>query len=235
MISIIIPAYNSASFIDECISSIKNSATDISYEILLGIDNCEDTLSHIKNNTEKFKDVNTFYFDVNVGPYVIKNTLSQIAKYDKMLFFDADDILCDHTLEELSLMVLSSDFIKLNYRNFDTVKENIGAIESEILSDAVICIDKEVFKKLKGFYPWRCAADSEFERRLNFNGAVSNKPESVSYYRRVHSNNLTVRPETNLKSKIREVYRNIIRQNIVDNNWPNPEEIAIEKYTKIDL
>jgi glycosyltransferase involved in cell wall biosynthesis len=235
MISIVIPAYNSSSFIEECIASIKNSITNIQYQILLGIDNCEETLAYINNNKEIFKGIDVFYFERNVGPYVIKNTLSSIAEHQKILFFDSDDVMCEHTIEEFGTKILLSDFIKLTYQNFDTVKENIGAIESEILSDAVIGIDKEIFKKLNGFYPWRCAGDSEFEKRLGFNGFKSDKLGGVSYYRRVHSNNLTVRPETNFKSKIREEYRNILKQNSIDNNWPNPEEIVTEKYTKIEL
>ena len=55
MISIIIPAYKATKYIDECISSIKGY---VNYEILVGVDHCKETFTHLKNNSN----IQLFYF-----------------------------------------------------------------------------------------------------------------------------------------------------------------------------
>ena len=49
-ISVIIPTKDTPKYLDECITSILNQKNDYDIEVILGIDNCEKTLNHIKNN-----------------------------------------------------------------------------------------------------------------------------------------------------------------------------------------
>jgi glycosyltransferase involved in cell wall biosynthesis len=217
MVSIIIPAYKASKYIDECLASL--SAADV--EVLIGVDGCEETYNHIKHLD------NVFYFPKNVGPYVIKNTLVDIAKNEYIIFFDADDVMITEAIENILDALYRSDYVKLNYMNFqDRIKNG------HIMNDAVVAIKKSVFNSLNGFYPWRCAADTEFEYRLKYNNLKEGKVDKLCYYRRLHGENLTMREETGHGSPIRSEYVNIINRNIRANHWPNPKTKTIETYVK---
>lgn len=217
MISIIIPAYKATKWIDECIKSINI----VGAEILIGVDGCEETYNHIKHRE------NVFYFPKNVGPYVIKNTLVDVAKNENIIFFDADDVMVTDALEEIYLSLQRSEYVKLNYVNFeDRIKPG------HMMNDAVIGIKKSVFNSLNGFYPWKCGADTEFGYRLKYNNIKEGKINQLCYHRRIHGENLTIRKETGHGSPIRNEYVNIINKNIREKHWPNPQTKTIEPYVK---
>jgi glycosyltransferase involved in cell wall biosynthesis len=93
MLSIIIPTFNNVAFIDQTLQSILNEPQSKHYEILVGIDECYQTFQMLKQKIHTYPSNVTFYFfKTNVGPYLIKNSLVQIAKTEKILFFDSDDI-----------------------------------------------------------------------------------------------------------------------------------------------
>ena len=217
MISIIIPAYKATRYIDECLASIKGDC-----EILIGVDGCEETYNHIKHLE------NVYYFPKNVGPYVIRNTLSDIAKGDVVVFFDSDDVMVDGLLNIINERIQNVDYIPLNYINFQEKIKPSG----HIMNDAVIAIKKNVLNQLNGFYPWRCGADTEFAYRLQHNNFKRGKLEDVSYYRRLHGENLTMRKDLGHGSSIRNQYCNIINTNITNKSWPNPQTKTISEYVK---
>ena len=99
MISVIVPAYKATKFIDECLDSLKGA------DILVGVDNCQETLDHLLTRT----DIRLFFFEKNVGPYIIKNTLVDRARFDNILFFDADDVLAEGVLEKIEEALLPVD------------------------------------------------------------------------------------------------------------------------------
>lgn len=216
MISVIIPAYKATKYIDECLASIK-----VDCEILIGVDACEETYNHVKHLD------NVFYFTKNVGPYVIKNTLVDLAKYENILFFDADDVMAEGTLEKFNEAIQTKDYVKLNYINFtDKIKTS-----GQMMSDAVIGIKKSVINSLNGFYPWKCGADTEFEQRLKHKNFKHKVLEGVSYYRRLHGENLTMRKDTGYRSALRNEYINLIAKNKRE-GWPNPKIKTTYTYVK---
>ena len=217
MISVIIPAYKATKYIDECLSSIRS---DVEYEVLIGVDGCEDTYNHIKHLK------NVFFFPKNVGPFVIRNTLVDVAKGNIIVFFDSDDVMVDGLLNIINKNMQNVDYIPLNYINFQGKINTSG----HIMNDAVICVKKDVVNALNGFHPWKCGADTEFAYRLEHNNFKKGKLEGVSYYRRLHGENLTMRKETGHGSHIRNQYVNIINQCIRNKHWPNPNIKTIEQY-----
>jgi glycosyltransferase involved in cell wall biosynthesis len=217
MISVIIPAYKAKDYIDECLASIKGEC-----EILIGVDACEETYNHIKHLD------NVYYFTKNVGPFVIKNTLSDVAKGDVIVFFDSDDVMADGLLNIINKNIQNVDYIPLNYINFQGKINTSG----HIMNDAVIAIKKDVINQINGFYPWRCGADTEFAYRLEHNKFKKGSVEGVSYYRRLHGENLTMRKDLGHGSSIRNQYCNIINNNIRAKSWPNPETKTIQDYVK---
>lgn len=83
--SIIIPAHNSALFIQQCLSSIKVQ-TFSDYEIIVVCDNCED------NTAEIAKSYGAIVKEVNVeNDGLARNAGLDIAQGEYILFLDHDD------------------------------------------------------------------------------------------------------------------------------------------------
>lgn len=215
-ISIIIPTFNNVDYIFPCLDSLLNSTINISAEILVGIDNCEKSLSAIKKNLQKYYDkVSFYYFDKNVGPYVIKNTLSTISHSENILFFDSDDLMTENGVPAILNDLKKFDFVKFSYNNFkslsDLQKNDIYKLNGTY-GEGVFGIKKNLFLKLNGFEPWKCAADSEFNWRVKSESKKINLIHKILFFRRKHSTSLTVSEETGWKSLIRMEYAMRIQQ-----------------------
>lgn len=211
-ISVIIPTFNNVEYLEECINSIYDSCVDREYEVLIGIDGCDKTVDFIKN----FKineNTKVFYFKDNGGPYIIKNTLSQITKYDKIIFFDSDDIMepimatiCDEGLEKFHV-------VRPKYANFKIINdEKVFEKNPRKFGEGVFAIKKEIFLGLNGFEGWRVAADSDFIGRLYRNRAKFWNTSQVLFKRRVHSESLTMASETGFNSELRSQYARLSRE-----------------------
>jgi glycosyltransferase involved in cell wall biosynthesis len=186
------------------------------------VDACEETYNHIRHLE------NVYYFKENVGPYVIKNTLVDQAKYDDILFFDSDDIMAEGTIEEVTNVLESKDYVNLSYIDF--IKKPL--LSGIVYSNAVIGIKKDVFNSINGFYPWRCSADTELVNRLQYNNFSCKTIPDVCYYRRLHQDNLTVKKETGHGSPIRKTYVDYINVHLSKQTWPNPPIKTIQDYDK---
>lgn len=206
-LSIIVPTFDVVEYLDECLESILNSVKNLNCEILVGIDACQKTLNHVKSKTYDERIVFTF-FDKNIGPYIIKNSLSKIAKSKNILFFDSDDIMNENMILDIHNKLNDNIFIKPMYLDFKT-GENYKSIKSTKgngYGEGVFAIKKNVFLSMNGFEPWRCAADSDFMGRLYKNKHKFSYTTEISFLRRVHGKSLTVKPETNYSSSLRSQY-----------------------------
>ena len=230
-VSIIIPTKGVPVFLDECVNSILKNNIDFPFEILIGIDSCHETIYHIEKDKIFYKKTKIFYFDSHVGPYVIKNSLVGIANYEYILFFDSDDIMTENMLNNFYNEIDHVDFVRFNYLNFS---KNINNLLNENLkSDTIIGTKKTILDKIVGFQPWFCGADSELYERLVFNKMTEKTIDGLSFYRRIHDKNLTIRKETSNRSEIRKKYLDILKENKTKNIWTNPEKRVTEEYRKI--
>ena len=212
-LSIIIPTFNHPEFLDECLNTIIISIKDLSCEILVGIDNCPKTIEFISN--KQFDRRIKFYnFEKNVGPYVIKNSLSQIANSNYLLFFDSDDIMSKQFIQDVIDKKNTYDLIKPMYLDFQNSVKNIdkNIKTSNTYGEGVFAIKKEIFLNFNGFEGWRCAADSDFMGRLYKNNIKLKHTTSIGFYRRIHSESLTQKPETNMYSTMRRDYAKFSKQ-----------------------
>jgi glycosyltransferase involved in cell wall biosynthesis len=229
-VSIIIPTHGIPEYLKECINSIRNQKIDFNYEILLGVDNCKETLKSIEDDKDFYKEIRLYYFRENVGPFIIKNTLIDLTTYDNILFFDSDDIMVNTMLSDFFNHVKEVDLIRFNYLNF---KKNVEQ-SKPLTAWGVFGVKKSVFDRFTCFEPWKCAADSEFIERVTFHKITTKTVEGVSFHRRLHDKNLTLKPDTNMKSKLREEYKNQIQQKVWTGNWNNPNKV-VAQYRKIKL
>jgi glycosyltransferase involved in cell wall biosynthesis len=205
-LSVIIPTFDSVEFLNELITSIQNNKYDREFEILFGIDNCEKTLEYIK--TQQFpQNFFFYYFTENGGPYIIKNTLSEMAKYDKIFFFDSDDIMFDDLLDKVDIGLDKYDCVKPKFVNFKDHKGKRNfSNDSAMYGEGVFGIKKEIFLNMNGFEGWKVAADSDFMGRIyKFNKKI-NLTSDVLFHRRLHNKSLTRRKDTGYASQMRGDY-----------------------------
>ena len=206
-LTIIIPTYNTVEYLEECLNSVIKSIKNLNFQILVGIDNCTETLEYVKNNSFD-KRIKFYFFEENVGPYIIKNSLSKLSKSDYILFFDSDDIMKEELIRDVINYKSSKDLIKPMYLDFQKDSKNIDGeiLISKTYGEGVFAISAELFKKMNGFKGWRCAADSELMGRLYKNKIKVLHTKRIGLYRRVHKNSLTQHSDTGLFSKLRREY-----------------------------
>lgn len=232
-ISIIIPTYNNELFIDQSIESIIKSCGDIKYEILVGIDNCEKTLDHIKNkNYNQF--IRFFYFNKNIGPYIIRNTLSKLSKTNNiLLFFDSDDVAKENMINDIMLEFNNFDCVRPMYHNFSG-ELNVNNVKfnkhSGLWGEGVFAIKKDIFIHFNGFEPWFCAADTDFMVRLYKNNIKIKLTNILMFYRRLHDKGLTSQSSTGYGSQLRKEYSEIINAKTYFGPLP---EMFTEDYVEV--
>ena len=100
-ISIIIPCYNTAKYIDKCLDAIINESFK-NYEIIL-VDDCstDNTLDILKEYEKKYKFITVLKNEKNSGAGYSRNQALKIAKYDIISFIDSDDFVEENFHEEL--------------------------------------------------------------------------------------------------------------------------------------
>jgi glycosyltransferase involved in cell wall biosynthesis len=236
-LSVIIPTYNNVDFIDNCVKSIIKSKKNKKIQILIGIDNCEKTKKFVINNISKYdNDINFYLFPKKVGPYVIRNSLTKQSKSKNILFVDSDDLIHENLIENSLNYLKYYDIYRFKFSNFEKesqLLDNILKISS-FHTVGAFAVKKEIITNLNGFEPWICAADAEFKMREIGNKLKVYNDEKCLYFRRVHGNNLTLNPETNINSKIRNEYKSIIEYKKNNGEYGKLLEMPITKFFLIN-
>lgn len=218
-ISIIVTAYKTQNYIEECLDSIQAQTwfhLHNNYEILLGIDNCEDTLQKVETLADRYNNLTIIYMDKNYGTYITSNTLISLAKYDWIIRFDSDDIMKPDMVQSVFDFLEvenKTDVIRFYGRPFST---EFKVKETPVLGHGQLCINKSVFEKYGAFQPWICAADGEFLTRLENKVNIKGLPKITFLYRK-HFKSLTKDPSTDMKSELRKGYIKYIHEKCKDN------------------
>ena len=200
-VSIIITAYKVKNYIKETLDSISNQTyfiNNTNYEILIGVDGCEETLNYLYTIMENYSNLKIFMMEKNYGTYITTNTIMSIAKYDNLIRFDSDDIMLPNLIE--FVMKESEN------ENIDSIKflmEDFGLSTSIRYTFGQFLIKHWIFDYFGGFMPWVCAADQEFFDRLKFIMTLKKIP-IILMKRRVYDNNLTVNKNTTFGSDVRK-------------------------------
>lgn len=123
LVSILIPAYNVAAYLSQCLNSIVNQTYQYLQVVVVDDGSKDSTLKIAQQYAEKYEFVEVHYQE-NEGVATARNTLISLAKGDYVLFVDSDDWI-EHDMVECMLKVLD-----------------------ESQSDIVVCGN---FKELNGF------------------------------------------------------------------------------------
>lgn len=211
MISVIIAAYNEQDRIEECLDSVSKQSIDKS--VYLGIDNCALTKDKVLAIRHKYKWLRIFWFPQRTFKYAIVNTMVTKSSDKFLCFFDADDIMHDDMLERY-INVLSNGndiFVYGNSAIFHDATDIDKHNGVSKINHGVFGISKEAFLRVNGFWPWRCAADTEFRKRLSRNGINGFHINESLFKRRIHSDSLMRNKNTNGGSPLRKTLRKKIK------------------------
>jgi hypothetical protein len=200
-LSILISTYKNVQYFDECINSIIESIGNKNVEILIGVDSCKETFAHIQNR-EYPNYIKFFFFERNVGPYVVFNSLSTVVKSSNLMFFGSDDIMDKNMVDDFISALQKYECVIPTFINFNN-GEIIDKNSKRFLGEGVIGIKKPLFEKMNGYENWMCAADTDFMVRLQKYRPRMSYTNKINFYRRIHDQGLTSRKETGFGSPMR--------------------------------
>lgn len=204
-VSICITAYKTQEFIKECLDSVISQTwfkKHKNWEIILGIDGCEETLEYVKSIMSNYKNLRVLMMDSNKGTYITTNTIMKEAKYENLFRFDSDDIMCPILVEIVMNKKEDCSYVRYGFKNF-------GSSNKVSVACGTVYLTKTLFEKCGGFRPWPCSADEELYYRINLDEKTK-IINDILMYRRCHPNSLTHSKETGMKSEKRRPYREIV-------------------------
>lgn len=107
LVSVVIPCYNQAVFIEETVHSVLNSTYSAIEIILINDGSTDHTDDHCKSLEREYENV-FYYTQVNSGPSVARNHGISKAKGRYILPLDSDDLISKEYISE-AVKVLESD------------------------------------------------------------------------------------------------------------------------------
>lgn len=141
-VSIIIPVYNAAGFIANCLSSVVNQTMTDYVECIL-IDDCgqDDSAEIIKSYIAEYRGKVSFYLlkqENNQGPSVARNRGIREASGEYVFFLDADDQITPQCIETLYSIAKgnNADYVQGTYKGESPLhlREGWGGSKKEIKS-----------------------------------------------------------------------------------------------------
>ena len=224
--SIIVPCYKVKNYIEECLDSIQNQTYFIrnnDYEILCGVDGDKETLDKINEIKHKYKNIRIFY-GKNKGLGITRNTLINYSKYENIITFDSDDIMCYNLVECIA------NKINLNYNiQIMRFKRLYNIIDNELKGKSVtyfylknnfpnnifnrkpdhhiyalLFFKKELWKKVGGYWDKSCAEDYDLLERMKCFCEKENYVliDDRLMFRRVRDNSITKQQNWKTQNKI---------------------------------
>ena len=118
-LSVLIPMYNVADYIEKCLSSLLSQRIDEQdYEIIIVNDGSTDNSLEIAESiSNKHKNI-TIYSQENKGAIFTRNKMLKLAKGDYLYFVDADDYVVCNSLAPVLDFAVSN---KMDIVGFDTL------------------------------------------------------------------------------------------------------------------
>lgn len=209
LISVIIPSYNGANYIKQCIESIQQQ--DFANEIIVIDDISNDNTVEIARSLGCHVIIN----EKHKGQVAGKNTGIKEAKGNFWLTIDQDDYLVDGALRKLYEAMGQDDMIVMSkLRDFPQTPEQKKFCKPEpfrgILTGAAL-FRTEVFDKI-GLFPENIITGDviDLTNRLNKANIEIKKVDFVTCNRRIHDTNYG---RTNQKDEYKD-YAKLLRQRI---------------------
>jgi teichuronic acid biosynthesis glycosyltransferase TuaG len=123
LVSIVVPVYNAARFMDDTIQTVLNQ-TYQNWELLL-VDDCssDDSVQIIQKYLKKEKRIKLFKLSENSGAAIARNTGIDKAKGHYLAFLDADDLWMNNKLE-LQVAFMQEKNAAFSFTGYEFADEN---------------------------------------------------------------------------------------------------------------
>ncbi|HBE20937.1 MAG TPA: hypothetical protein DEG17_06730 [Cyanobacteria bacterium UBA11149] len=201
LISVIVPAYNAAKFLEKAIQSILKQAYE-PLEIIVVDDGSTDATSHV---VKRLDNSIRYIYQENAGPAIARNTGLKLAKGEIIAFLDADDLWPENKLD------LQLEYLEKNPA-MEIITGRIQVMQSESTDNKRLFPEfkqpslgvnlgaglyrKSVFEKLGYFDPsLRQSEDLDFMMRVREAGITMVMLEEITLYYRLHETNITLQIE----------------------------------------
>jgi len=198
-ISVLIPVYNAASYIEAAIESVKKQTCPVFEIIVIDDGSADETESLIKD-----RDDICYIRCGHQGISYVRNRGIAEASGNWIAFIDADDLWTPDKIEKQTAYINDHPGCQIvfsKYENFtDIPVEDLTKRQKKVLNTmpypylASALINRSVFDKYGLFdtkYPY--GEDTEWLNRLKIAGAdISCQVEEVLYRRRIHRDNITL-------------------------------------------
>jgi glycosyltransferase involved in cell wall biosynthesis len=159
-VSIIVPVFNAANYLQACLDSISRQDFPGAFEVILVDDCSSDTSADICRDWVQGQSRQTrlIEHERNRGVSVARNNGLEAAVGDRIIFVDADDLLPPGALSKLveAAETTDADIVKGNNTIFDDVRDTAASYnvdKSEVIEGEAILTTLFEHRKLRG-HPW---------------------------------------------------------------------------------
>ena len=114
-IDIIIPVYNNAQYLRECINSAVNQSYQNTHVTIVDDKSTDPTVYNILDEFKNNPRVNVYYHDINMGISATTNDAIIHSKGDYVAFLDCDDVLLPESIEKVATLVLNNSDVEFIY------------------------------------------------------------------------------------------------------------------------
>ena len=168
-LSIIIPVYNVANYIEECLNSVLSQKTNYSYEVIIVDDgSTDDTMSLVEPYCQDERMV--ILNQSNSGQSVARNRAIDISRGRYIMFVDSDDVLLPGAVEALINAAVStnSEIAEGSIIRFSERFPSIAVSESEEIVEIKAYSTDPRFVLTSYGYSWAKVYSRELWNTLRF-------------------------------------------------------------------
>ena len=189
-VSVIITSYNYGNYINKCIESCLCQCS-VKKEIIVVDDHSTDNTRDILNRHYKEGHIRFVISKENRGYSACKNAGIAVSKGEYVTFIDADDILCQSSLECRVKILDENPDIDVVHGSVKILRDDSGYIRAmhqahklrthpSYVNAQGVMLRRRVFEKYGLFYePLRSKADKEYWQRIGLYKSCNKPYESI--------------------------------------------------------
>lgn len=173
-VSIIIPVYNVAPYIEDCLQSVMRQTYEGSIECLI-VDDCgtDGSISIVEKMVAAYKGPISFhilYHEHNRGLSAARNTGTEVANGEYVYYLDGDDEITPDCIEKLVAPITKDNSIEIVQGNYVWIKKagtNPKAIISQSKEYEYITHESVLTCTTKDGHAWNKLIKKDFLQRYN--------------------------------------------------------------------
>ncbi|SFR58109.1 glycosyltransferase family 2 protein [Maribacter stanieri] len=195
LVSIIVPNYNGAKYIEDCINSVLNQ-TYTNWELIICDDNSSDNSVELINNYNDDRIISPVIHNENKGAAVARNNAIRQATGEFIAFLDNDDYWDPKKLEKQVEFMLDgsytftfTDYVQFNTKNKKNIRCKKVVSRNDLLKNNYILTSTVIYnaKKLGKIYMANIRKRQDWSLFINIiekSEFAYNLPLALSFYRK---------------------------------------------------